>query len=98
VFGWKLYLMGALIAHRSKACRSVALSSTEAEYYALSEVTKEVILAKQVLETMGMKLNLPIKIKVNSVGAIYLAKKFSLSQNAKHIDIRRHFFREHQVE
>ena len=96
VFGWELYFMGALIAHKSKACRSVTLSSTEAEYYALSEVTKEVIFAKQVLETMGIGLNLPIKINVDNVGAIYLAKNFSVSQNTKHIDIRRHFVREHQ--
>jgi hypothetical protein len=31
VFGWELYFMGALIAHKSKTCRSVTLSSTEAE-------------------------------------------------------------------
>jgi hypothetical protein len=31
VFGWELYFMGALIAHKSKACRSFNLSSTEAE-------------------------------------------------------------------
>jgi hypothetical protein len=54
VFGWELYFMGSLIADKSKACRSVTLSSTEAEYYALSEVTKEVIFAKPVLETMGI--------------------------------------------
>jgi hypothetical protein len=80
--------MGALIAHKSKACRSVTLSSAEAEYYALSEVAKEVIFAKQVLETMGIKLNLPSKIIVDNVGAIYLTKNFSSSQNTKHIDIR----------
>jgi hypothetical protein len=80
------YFMGALIAHKSKACRSFTLSSTGTEYYALSEVTKEVIFAKLVLETMGIKLNLPIKIKVDNVGAIHLAKNFSLSQNT-HIDI-----------
>jgi hypothetical protein len=32
VFGWELYFMGTLIAHKSKAYRSVTLSSTEAEY------------------------------------------------------------------
>jgi hypothetical protein len=87
--------MGALVAHKCKACRSVTLSSTEAEYlssteaeyYALSDVTKEVIFAKQVLETLGIKLNLPIKIKVGNVGVIYLAVNFSLSQNTNHIDI-----------
>jgi hypothetical protein len=96
VFGWELYFMGALIAHKSKECRSITLSSTEPEYYAQSEVTKEVIFAKHVLETMGIKLNLPFKIKVNIIGVIYLAKNFSLSQNKKHIDIRRHFVRDHQ--
>jgi hypothetical protein len=98
VFEWELYFIGALIAHKSKACSSITLSSTEAEYYAPSEVTKEVIFAKQVLETMGIKLNLPIKIKVDNVGTIYLAKNFSLSQNTKHIDICRHFVWEHQEE
>jgi hypothetical protein len=87
VFGWELYFMGALIAHKSKTCRSVTLSSTEVECYALSEVTKEVTFTKQVLETMIIGLDLPIKIKVDNVGAIYQAKNFSLSQNTKHIDI-----------
>jgi hypothetical protein len=41
--------------------------------------------AKQVLETMGIKLNLPIKINFDNIGAIYLAKNFALSQNTKHI-------------
>jgi hypothetical protein len=81
VFAWELYFMVALIAHKSKEYRSVTLSSAEAEYYALSEVTKEVIFTKQLSETMGIKLNLPIKMKVDNDGEIYLAKNFSLSQN-----------------
>jgi hypothetical protein len=40
VFRWELYFMGALIAHKSKSCQSVTKSSTEAEYYAVSEVNK----------------------------------------------------------
>jgi hypothetical protein len=98
VFGWELYFMGALIAHKSKACRSITLTSTVVENYALLEVTKEVIFAEQVLETMGNKLYLPIKIKDDNVGEIYLAKNFSISQNTKHIDIHRHFVWEHQEE
>jgi hypothetical protein len=39
---------------------SVTLSSTEAEYFALSEVTKGIMFVKQVLETMGINLVLPI--------------------------------------
>jgi hypothetical protein len=81
VFGWELYFMGALIAHKSKACRSVTLSSTEAGYYALSKVTKEVIFAKQVIETMGIGLNLPIKIKVDNIGVFYLAKNYFVGEH-----------------
>jgi hypothetical protein len=40
---------------------------------------------------LGIKLSLPIKIKVDNVGEINLAKNFSLSQNTKQIDICQHF-------
>jgi hypothetical protein len=56
-------------------CRSITLSSTEAEYYALSQVTKEVIFSKLlVLDSMGIGLSLPIRIKVDNIGAINLAR------------------------
>jgi hypothetical protein len=95
VFGWNLYFCGALIAWKSKASNSVTLSSTEAEYVALSEITKEVIFVKQVLETMGIGVKLPIVINVDNVGAIYLSNNHSLGQRTKHIDMRRHFVREY---
>jgi Reverse transcriptase (RNA-dependent DNA polymerase) len=94
VYGYVIYFCGAPIAWKSKAGKSVTLSSTEAEYFALSEVTKEIIFVKQVLETMGINLVLPILVKVDNVGAIYLSNNYSLSQRTKHIDIRRHFVRE----
>lgn len=43
---------------------------------------------------MGIEIKLPILIKVDNVGAIYLSNNFSLSQRTKHIDIRQHFVRE----
>jgi hypothetical protein len=95
VYGYVLYFCGAPIAWKSKAGKSVTLSSTEAEYFATSEIAKEVIFAKQVLESMGIELTFPIKIKVDNVGAIYLANNYSTSQRTKHIDIRTHFVREY---
>jgi hypothetical protein len=49
VFGWNLYFCGALIAWKSKVGNSVTLSSTEAEYIALSEITKRIMFVNQVL-------------------------------------------------
>jgi hypothetical protein len=43
VYGYVLYFCGAPIAWKSKAVNSVTLSSNEAEYYATSEIAKEVI-------------------------------------------------------
>jgi hypothetical protein len=94
VFGYVIYFCGAPIAWKSKSAKSVTLSSTEAEYIALSEVTKEIMFVKQVLDTMGIEIGLPIYVKVDNVGAIYLSKNFSLSQRTKHIDIRTHFVRQ----
>jgi hypothetical protein len=70
------------------------LSSTEAEYFGTSEIAKEVIFAKQVIESIGIQLIFPIKVKVDNVGAIYLANNYSTSQRTKHIDIWTHFVRE----
>jgi hypothetical protein len=49
VYGYVLYLCGAPITWKSKAGKSVTLSSTEAEYYATSKIAKEVIFAKNLL-------------------------------------------------
>ena len=38
------------------------LSSTNAEYYTLVEVTKEIIYLKQLLETLGLMVKTPILI------------------------------------
>ena len=47
VFGYVIYFCGAPIAWKSKAGKSVTLSSTEAEYFALSEGTKKSCLLKK---------------------------------------------------
>jgi hypothetical protein len=44
----------AAIAWKSKSGKSVTLSSTEAEDYATSEIAKEVIFAKNLLEDAGV--------------------------------------------
>ncbi len=95
VYGYIIYFCGVPVAWKSKSGKSVTLSSTEAEYFAISEVAKEIIFLKQVIESMGMKLQLPIVIKVDNVGAIYLSNNYTTSQRTKHIDIRTHFVRQY---
>jgi hypothetical protein len=95
VFGYVVYFCGAPVATKSKLGRSVTLSSTEAEHYAISEVAKEVLFIKQLLDTIGIEVKLPIIVRVDNVGAIFLGNNFSVGQRTKHIDIRAHFVREY---
>ena len=94
VYGFILYFCGAPISWRSKSGKSVTLSSTEAEYFAISELTKEIMFVRQVLDSMGVLIELPIIIEVDNVGAIFLAHNSTTSQRTKHIDTRVHYIRE----
>ena len=49
---------------------SVVLSTTEAEYIALSEVVKELKFIIHLLETMRIQVKIPITAYVDNVGAI----------------------------
>ena len=95
VYGFVIYFCGAPISWKSKSGRSVTLSSTEAEYFAMSECAKELIFTKNVLESMGIKIKLPIEIKVDNTGAIYLSNNYTTGQRTKHIDVRVHFVRQY---
>jgi Reverse transcriptase (RNA-dependent DNA polymerase) len=73
VFGFITFLCGAPISSKSKACHSVTLSSTEDEYCAGSETTKEMMFIKSILETCGEKekWHLPMLLCMDNTGAIY---------------------------
>ena len=96
VFGYIIYFCGIPIAWRSKGMKSVVLSTTEAEYMALSEVVKELKFIVQLLETMNIKVVLPITVYVDNVGAIWLSNNRTTSDRTKHIDIRTSFVKEYQ--
>ena len=73
--------------------RSVVLSTTEAEYVVISQVVKEIHFIYQLLESMDVKVPLPIKVRVDNIGAIWLANNSEISEQTKHVDTRAHFVR-----
>ena len=94
VAGFVVYLCGAPISWKSKGIKSVSLSSSEAEYVALSEAAKEVKFIYQVLTSMGIKVKLPIVVRVDNIGAIFMSENVTVSPRTKHVDVRYHFVRE----
>jgi len=91
VYGYVLYFCDAPISWRSKSGKSVTLSSTEAEYFALSELAKEILFVKQILEHMRIQVEYPMIIHTDNIGAIYLSNNYTTSQRTRHIDTRCHF-------
>ena len=96
VFGYIIYFCGIPIAWRSKGMKRVVLSTTEAEYMALSEVVKELKFIVQLLQTMNIEVELPITVHVDNVGAIWLSNNRTTIDKPKHIDIRTSFVKEYQ--
>ena len=94
VSGYIIYLMGSPVAWRSQSQKSVTLSSTEAEYISITEVITEIMFIKQVLEFLGLEIEYPIIVRVDNVGAIYLANNMTTRKRTKHMDIHYHYVRE----
>jgi hypothetical protein len=89
-----LYLMNVPICWQSKAQRGVTLSSSEAEYVAISESVKEIKFIYYLLKDVGIDINLPIIVKTDNIGAIFMAQNASLGMRTRHVDTRYHFIRE----
>jgi hypothetical protein len=74
VSGHVLYFMNVPIAWKSKTQKHVTLSSAKAEYISASELVKEIKTVMQLLELLQVNVELPIKIFIDNVGAIYMAR------------------------
>ena len=94
VAGFIVYFMEVPISWKSKGQKTVALSSSETEYVALSEVAKEIKFVYQVLISMDFKVKLPIIVHVDNLGTIFMSENVSVSQRTNHFDIRYRFVQE----
>jgi hypothetical protein len=72
VTGFIIYLLNVPICWGSKGQRRVTLSSSEAEYVAISE--KEIKFIFYLLKDIGVDVQLPIVVKTDNIGAIFSLK------------------------
>ena len=74
VTGFFFKLAGGVISWRSHAQKTVALSSTEAEYMAISDFSKQAIWIKTLLSEIGIQLK-SVPIYGDNQGSIFIASK-----------------------
>ncbi len=79
------------ISWRSQQQTIVSLSSTEAEYIALSACVQEALYLKHLVSELGIPQHLPMTIHEDNQSTIKLVKNPEGHGRTKHIDVR-HFF------
>ncbi|KAK2366240.1 putative mitochondrial protein [Trifolium repens] len=80
------------ISWMSRIQKIVALSTTEAEYVAVTEASKELIWLQGLLTELGFIQEKSV-LHSDSQSAIHLAKNSAFHSRTKHIDLRYHFIR-----
>ena len=101
--GWVVFYAGCPIIWASKLQSQVALSTTEAEYIAMSMALRDVIPIMDLIKEMKER-NIPVictkpyvycKVFEDNSGALELARLPKLCPRTKHINVCYHHFREH---
>ncbi|KAL5769249.1 hypothetical protein ACOSQ2_016032 [Xanthoceras sorbifolium] len=90
--GYVYTLGGTAVSWVSQLQKIVALSTTEAEYVAVTEASKEMVWLQSFLGELGKKQEDNV-LYCDSQSAIHLAKNPSFHSRTKHIQLRYHFIR-----
>ena len=92
--GYVFMMAGGVVSWSSKRQATVALSTVEAEYVAMSRCAQQMVWMQSWLDEVEINHALLGKIKGDNRGAIALTKNTKDHGKVKHIDIRHHYIRE----
>ena len=94
VSGHVVYLEGAPAMFKSSTERTVSLSTTKAETYAGVTCVQDILYMKNVMESLGLRVKLPMVLEMDNQRAVYLANNWSIGGRTRHIDVQSVFLRE----
>jgi hypothetical protein len=86
--------LGGPISWRTKLQDTVAQSSTEAEYMAMTDAVNLLTYLRGVLDTLE-PVTYPVRLLEDNQGAIALSANRLTHRRTRHIDIRYHVIRDH---
>ena len=92
--GYMFTMAGGVVTWSSKQQATVALSTIEAEYVAMSQCAQQMVWMCNWLTKVSIECSLPGLIRGNNRGAIALTKNTKDHGKVKHIDIWHHYIRE----
>ena len=92
--GYVFTMAGGAVTWSSKRQATVALSTVEAEYVAMSRCTQQMVWMCNWMNEVSIECSLPGIIRGDNRRAIALTKNTKDHGKVKHIDIRHHYIRE----
>jgi len=94
VTGYIMFLNGGPVVWSSKRQPIVSVSSSEAEFYAASLASLDVLFYRRLLADLGFEQTSPTVMWEDNAACIYMSQKEGILNRAKHIDLRVHRIRE----
>jgi hypothetical protein len=91
--GYLITYSGGAVSWQSRLQKCVALSTTEAEYIAITEAAKELLWMKKFLQELGLQQERYL-LYCDSHSPIHLSKNSTFHSRSKHIDVRYHWIRD----
>lgn len=91
--GFCFVMSGSAVSWQSRKQRVIALSSTEAEYVALSEACREAVYLRELLYELTGSLS-TIRLNCDNQSALKMATNHQCHNRSKHVDVKHHFVRE----
>ncbi|KAI4299912.1 hypothetical protein L6164_033332 [Bauhinia variegata] len=91
--GYMMTFAGGAVSWQSKLQKCVALSSTKAEYIAITEAGKELLWMKRFLQELDLNQERYV-VHSDSQSAIHLSKNLTFYSRSKHIEVRYHWIRD----
>ena len=95
ISGYCFFFLDSLVSWSSRKQRTVSTSSTESEYYALTNTIKEAIWLKLFLSLTSLPSPVPFPIFCDNQSTCTIANTDVISSRTKNIDVRHHFIRQH---
>jgi len=89
-----VFLNDSLISAKSKMQECVTLSVAEAELMAMIACIQEMMHLKDLVESIGLKVKIPMIIQVDNKGAKDLVNNWSIGGRTRHVGVRLNFLRE----
>eukprot|EP00170_Pyropia_yezoensis_P002467 contig_10304_g2471 len=91
--GYAFVMNGGAISWQSKVQPTLATSTTEAEYIAAAQASREAIWLKLLLKDL-LKTDRPVRMLCNNQSALKLIENPAGTARSKHIDVAHHFVRD----